>query len=251
MKVGPNIAAIAALIGAPARANMLTALMHGRALTATQLALEAGVMLSTASGHLAKLHAAGLVTMSKQGRHRYFGLSDPEIAGVIEGLMELAARTGGLRARPGPKDPALRLARVCYDHLAGDAGVRMFDHLRARRFLAGDEEALSVTDAGRRFLADLNIDIDGLGARRRPLCRTCLDWSERRFHLGGALGAAILQRIFQLQWAKRQANSRVVVFTKGGAVKFNVSFAGGNGCAGVRRSAAAHVRTRPPAALRS
>lgn len=155
MKEGPNIAAIAALIGDPARANMLSALMHGRALTATELGHEAGVSPSTASGHLAKLSAAGLVTLRKQGRHRYFRLSDSDIANVLEGLMGLASRTGYLRLRPGPKDPMRRQARVCYDHLAGDAGVRMFDHLRTKGFLSGRDEALHVTGPGKRFFAGL------------------------------------------------------------------------------------------------
>jgi DNA-binding transcriptional ArsR family regulator len=226
MKEGPSIAAIAALIGDPARANMLTGLMHGRALTATELAHEAGVTLSTASGHLAKLHAAGLVTLRKQGRHRYFRLSESDVAGVLEGLMGLASRTGYLRTRPGPKDPMLRQARVCYDHLAGDAGVRMFYHLRTKGFVSGHDDALHVTEPGKRFFVGLGIDTDRLGAGRRPLCRACLDWSERKSHLGGALGSAILHRIFQLQWARRLAKSRVVEFTKGGKLKFNARLAG-------------------------
>lgn len=226
MKEGPNIAAIAALIGDPARANMLTALMHGRALTATELGHEAGVSLSTASGHLAKLGAAGLVTLRKQGRHRYFRLSDSDIADVLEGLMGLASRTGYLRLRPGPKDPMLRQARVCYDHLAGDAGVRMFDHLRAKGFLSGRDEALHVTEPGQRFFAGFGVDVQRLGAGRRPLCRACLDWSERKSHLGGGLGSAILHRIFQLQWARRAAKSRVVEFTAGGRQKFDAALAG-------------------------
>src|SRR5262249_21530139 len=124
MKDGPNIAAITALLGDPARANMLTALMHGQALTATELAQEAGVMLSTASGHLGKLQDAGLVDIEKQGRHRYFRLSGADVAGVLEGLMGVAARTGHFPGRTGPGHPELRRARCCYDHPAADRRAR-------------------------------------------------------------------------------------------------------------------------------
>src|SRR3984893_2830356 len=136
MKEGPDISIIAALIGNPAGANMLMALMAGPALTATELAQEAGVSLPTASGHLARLHQARLITIERQGRHRYFRLADADVASALEGLMPLAARAGHLRTRTGPRDPELRRARSCYDHLAGDLAVRMFDRFLARRLLA-------------------------------------------------------------------------------------------------------------------
>jgi DNA-binding transcriptional ArsR family regulator len=221
MKDGPNIAAIAALVGDPARANMLTALMDGRALTATELAHEAGVAPSTASSHLGKLEAANLLIIEKQGRHRYFRLSGPDVANVLEGLMGLAARTGHLRVRTGPRDPALRHARVCYDHLAGELSVKMYDHLRVKGLIAESRDALRVTKSGQRFFSDLGIDLDELSHTRRPLCRACLDWSERRSHLGGALGAALLQKLYGLRWAKRLGKSRVVAFTRHGERQFN------------------------------
>jgi len=221
MKDGPNIAAVAALLGDPARANMLTALMHGQALTATELAQEAGVMLSTASGHLGKLQDAGLVDIEKQGRHRYFRLSGADVAGVLEGLMGVAARTGHLRVRTGPRDPELRRARVCYDHLAGDAAVRMYDRLQAAGMIAAAGGALGLTKAGERFFSVLGIDLEAAASGRRPLCRACLDWSERRHHLAGALGAALLDHIYDRGWAKRAPNSRVVTFTKAGAARFD------------------------------
>src|SRR5258707_7140449 len=136
MKEGPDISIIAALIGNPASANMLMALMAGPALTATELAQEAGLMLSTASGHLAKLEDAGLVAVERQGRHRYFRLADAEVASALEGLIPLAARAGHTRIRTGPRDPELRQARSCYDHLAGDLAVRMFDRFVERRWPA-------------------------------------------------------------------------------------------------------------------
>ena len=221
MKEGPNLAAVAALLGDPARANMLTALMHGRALTASELAQEAGVTLQTTSGHLARLQAAHLVEVEKQGRHRYFRLSGPDIAEVLEGLMGLAARTGHLRNRPGPKDPALRHARICYDHLAGDMGVWALDRLRARELLVGQGRDLHVTQAGQEFFKDLGIDTDALKRQKRPVCRLCLDWSERRYHVAGALGSRLLGKLFDNGWASREKTSRVVLFTPKGREAFS------------------------------
>src|ERR1700749_2501334 len=137
MKVGPDIATLGALLGDPARANMLTALSSGQALTAGELAREAGVTAQTASSHLAKLAAANLIEGRKQGRHVYYALSGPDVAGVIEALSGLAARTGHTRVRTGPKEPALRRARVCYDHLASDLGVAMLDSLTQRNMIGG------------------------------------------------------------------------------------------------------------------
>src|ERR1700749_516155 len=133
MKQGPSIAPIAALAGDPARANMLAALLSGQALTAGELANEAGVSLATASAHLSKLRDGGLVTGVKQGRHHYFRLADADVAALLEAIANVAARAGITRTRPGPADPALRAARVCYDHLAGEAGVALFDALVAGR----------------------------------------------------------------------------------------------------------------------
>src|SRR2546428_69846 len=151
MKEGPDISIIAALIGNPANANMLMALMAGPALTATELAQEAGLVLSTVSGHLAKLENAGLVAVERQGRHRYFRLADASVATALEGLIPLAARAGHTRIRTGPRDPELRRARSCYDHLAGDLAVRMFDRFTERRFLARWDDSLQVTASGRRL----------------------------------------------------------------------------------------------------
>jgi DNA-binding transcriptional ArsR family regulator len=220
MKEGPNLAAIAALLGDPARANMLTALMHGRALTATELAGEAGITLQTASGHLSRLEAARLVQVEKQGRHRYFTLSGADVAEVIERLMGLAQRTGHLRAKPGPKDPALREARVCYDHLAGDMGVWALDRLRAKGFVGGEGRDISLTGDGREFFQRLGIDIGALEKEKRPLCRACLDWSERRYHVAGALGAGLLRHTFDMGWAMREKDGRVVRFTPRGRETF-------------------------------
>src|ERR1700738_3485352 len=227
MKAGPDIAMIAALVGDPARSNMLTALMTGRALTASELAHQAATTPQTASSHLAKLEAGGLVEPEKQGRHRYYRLTGPDVAGVREGLMGLAARVGHLRIRTGPKDPALRRARICYDHLAGDLGVQMLDSMTKQRLVQHSQQAIELTAEGTRFLAKaLQIDAEALAHPRRPLCKACLDWSERRHHLAGTLGAALMTRFTELKWAARDAapGSRVVNFSRTGEKRFAALF---------------------------
>jgi DNA-binding transcriptional ArsR family regulator len=224
MKDGPNIAGVAALIGDPARANMLTALMHGGALTASELALEAGVTKQTASAHLAKLAGADLITAEAQGRHRYFRLSDAHVAHALESLMGVAARARSLRTRPGPKEPALRHARVCYDHLAGDLGVGLYDALLQARWLSQRQTEVSLTKRGREGFAALGFDLETAACANRPLCRACLDWSVRRNHLAGALGAGLLAHIYAQGWARRRSGTRVVEFTTAGERAFRRTF---------------------------
>jgi DNA-binding transcriptional ArsR family regulator len=211
---------VAALIGNPACANMLMALFAGAALTATELAQEAGLNLSTVSGHLNRLEKAALVAVERQGRHRYFRLAGSDVADVLEGLGTLAARAGHLRVRPGPKDPAMRRARMCYDHLAGELGVRMFDSLVGRKMLVVEKDRVEITPRGAKFVAEFGVDLGEVQTSRRPLCKKCLDWSERRSHLAGSLGAAMLNRVFDLKWARREADGRVVRFSPGGEQKF-------------------------------
>jgi DNA-binding transcriptional ArsR family regulator len=220
MKEGPSIAPVAALAGDPARANMLSALLAGKALTASELANEAGVTVQTASSHLSKLEAGGLIAGVKQGRHRYFRLADADVADMLEMMMGVAARAGHLRTRPGPADPAMRHARVCYDHLAGELGVTMFDALSRKGHIAVRGEDVHLTKKGEGFVADFGIDLEGLRESRRPLCKSCLDWSQRRCHLAGNLGAALLERVYDLKWAAREHNSRTVTFTKSGEMNF-------------------------------
>ncbi|MFI5011762.1 MAG: ArsR/SmtB family transcription factor [Hyphomicrobiales bacterium] len=213
MREGPDISIIAALIGNPASAEMLMALMGGLALTTTELAAEAGVTLATASLHLSKLKQHGLVAVEHQGRHRYVRLADADVSTAIEALCPLAARAGHMRTRPGPRDPELRYARSCYDHLAGELAVSIFEQLLDARLMARDGGGEPrITDMGRGFFATRDIDIIGLESARRPLCRACLDWSERRHHLGGALGAAIFERIEERGWIIRDAGTRIVRF---------------------------------------
>lgn len=221
MKEGPNIAGVAALVGDPARANILSALMDGRALTATELAREAGVTAQTASSHLSKLEKGGLLLPVKQGRHRYYRLSGPDVADVLERLMGLAARTGHVRTRTGPRDPEMRTARVCYDHLAGDRAVWMLDILQQRKLIRASSGELVVSKRGEQFFLDqMEIDIADLRGSRRPICRSCLDWSERRTHLAGSLGSAILDFLFNSRMAERIPDSRTVKFRRGGGKRF-------------------------------
>ena len=222
---------VASLVGDPARAHMLTALMDGRALTASELAQEAGITPQTASSHLSKLEAGGLIEPEKQGRHRYYRLSDPDVAGVLEGLAGLAARAGHMRVRTGPKDPALRRARICYDHLAGDLGVQMLDSMKAQKLVRQKKQDIELTAEGARFLErNLQISPDMLAHPRRPVCKACLDWSERRHHLAGTLGAAMMSRFTELKWAERDTKpgSRVVNFTRNGEKRFAALFPNGD-----------------------
>lgn len=229
MKDGPSIVRIAALIGDHARAEMLTALMAGEALTATELAGVADLTKQTVSSHLSKLLDAGLVTVEKQGRHRYFRLADDDVARLLESLMGVAYRTGAVRARSSPREPALRKARVCYDHLAGELGVLAFDVMKQRRYVRRQGGDLILTRAGKQFLGEIGIDVDALVVQRRRLSHACLDWSVRRHHLAGAAGAALLHRCYELGWARRIKDSRVVSFSSAGERAFRERFRASEG----------------------
>ena len=204
---------------------MLTVLMDGRALTVSELASAAGVTLQTASGHLAKLDAANLLVAEKQGRHRYFRLAGPEAAQLLEALMGFASGQGLLRLRTGPKDQALREARVCYNHLAGRRGVQMFDFLRKSGFVS-DGETVALTAAGAAFVAGFGVDLTQLQQGRGAVCLCCLDWSERRSHLAGRLGRALLTAMEAKSWLRRAPDSRAVVFSPAGAAQFAATFSG-------------------------
>jgi DNA-binding transcriptional ArsR family regulator len=218
MREGPDISIIAALIGNPASAAMLMALMGGLALTASELATEAGITLATASGHLSKLKRHGLVAAERQGRHLYVRLADADVSAAIEALCPLAARAGHMRTRPGPRDRELRHARSCYDHMAGGLAVLIFERLLDKGLMARDGTALRITDAGRSFFEARGIKIGTLEKARRPLCRSCLDWSERRHHLGGTLGAAILSGFEARGFVIRDKGTRILRFAKNGEV---------------------------------
>jgi DNA-binding transcriptional ArsR family regulator len=220
MKTGPDISRVASLIGDPARANMVLALMSGGSLSAADLAREGGVTPSTAAGHLGKLVGAGLLNVRPQGRNRYFALAGPDVAQAIEALIAVAARAGHLRTRPGPKDEAMRHARSCYDHLAGRLAVNLFGHWLAEGWLAWRKGAIHLTRRGREFLAGQGVALNLLEDQKRPLCRSCMDWSERRHHLAGALGAEILALAVAKGWAAREPSQRMVRFSRRGEENF-------------------------------
>jgi DNA-binding transcriptional ArsR family regulator len=225
MKDGPNIARVAGLIGEPARAEMLTALLGGRALTATELATAAGVTKQTTSAHLSKLLEARLLSVEAQGRHRYFRLADDEVAHALEALAGVAFLSRPTRLVTGPREPALRKARVCYDHLAGELGVMVYSGLLASGSLASGSAGLCLSEAGLARFHALGVDVESAARQRRVFCRPCLDWGERRDHMAGALGAALLQRIYELRWAARVKDSRVVEFTAVGEQNLRATFA--------------------------
>jgi DNA-binding transcriptional ArsR family regulator len=226
MSDGPNITRIAAAIGDPVRAEMLTALMAGRALTATELATHTGITKQTGSTHLRRLLEARLVTVHAQGRHRYFAITNEEVAQLLERMIGVAAHATQVRLHTGPREPALRKARVCYDHLAGEIAVRMYDALLTRNVLEYRGETLGVAAGGEAWLDNFGIDTQHVRSQRRPVCRACMDWSERRNHLAGALGAAILLRILERGWARRESNSRLVTFRPHGERALQQALAG-------------------------
>ena len=216
MSSAPQIAEVGALVGDPARANILCALLGGRALTASELSFAAGVSPQTTSGHLGKLLAARLLVLMKQGRHRYYRLAGPQVAQMLESIMAVAL-TGPPRFQPRSKaDEEMRCARTCYDHIAGQLGVGLAERLIERELVILGDEAGEVTAAGADFLTTLGVDLSGARAKRRIFCRPCLDWTERRPHIGGAVGAALANRCFELGWIERVRDSRALGITPAG-----------------------------------
>lgn len=222
MASNARFAEVASLAGDPARAGMLHALMDGRALTASELARVAGVTPQTAGGHLAKIAAAGLLCVDKQGRHRYHRIASPAVAQMMESIMRVASGVEAMRPAPvtGPRDAALRAARTCYDHLAGHLGVALADALVSSGNVELTQDAGVVTDSGIALFGKIGIDVVTLSAGRgktvRVLCRPCLDWSERRPHLAGTLGSALCALSFEQGWIRRSAGTRAVTITPKG-----------------------------------
>jgi DNA-binding transcriptional ArsR family regulator len=217
-----DIAGIGALVGDPARAGMLASLLDGRALTAGELARAAGVAPQTASGHLARLTATGLLKVEKQGRHRYHRLASPAVAQMLEGIMQVATATPRLvrpSVRVGPADEALRAARTCYDHLAGRLGVAIADALIAAGHLEFSEDGGALTASGAAFLTRLGVDMPagrGSAPPRQVFCRPCLDWSERRPHVAGLVGRAICRHCMDRAWVRRMPETRALEITPKG-----------------------------------
>jgi DNA-binding transcriptional ArsR family regulator len=207
-----DMAAVAALAGDPARANILCALVDGRAFTAGELAYAAHVSPQTASGHLGKLAGARLIVSTPQGRHRYYRLAGPHVATMLESIMAVAA-IAPPRCRSIRIDDDMRTARLCYDHVAGRLGVGLADALRARDHLELGDDGGALTASGEVFLHEFGVDVEGARRSRRIFCRPCIDWSERRPHLAGAVGAALAQRLLALGWIARVRDGRTLVIT--------------------------------------
>ncbi|MEU9889449.1 helix-turn-helix transcriptional regulator [Sphaerisporangium sp. NPDC051017] len=207
-----DIASVASLIAEPARAAVLTALLDGRALAAGELADLAGVSPSTVSAHLARLLDGGLVTVVSQGRHRYYRLAGPEVAEVLEVLARVSPRPAVRSLRQSRQARLLGEARTCYDHLAGRAGVELLGAMLAAGHLTGDD-AFEVTEAGEAALAGLGADLAAARRSRRRFAPACLDWTERRPHLAGALGAEITRALLERDWYRRGPTRRVLQLT--------------------------------------
>ena len=165
-----------------------------------------------------------MIACRKSGRHKYFTLGGDDVGHVLEALMGLAAGAGHLRTRTGPKDAALREARVCYSHLAGERGIALYQGLLRRGFVAERSEDITLTDQGTGFLSDFGVDLDVLQRSKAPLCRSCLDWSARQTHLAGSVGRALLVRMQELHWCTRVEGTRVVGFSASGKAAFDAAF---------------------------
>jgi DNA-binding transcriptional ArsR family regulator len=219
------MAELGALIGDPARANMLAALMDGRALPAGELAYIARVTPQTASGHLAKLTETNLLVPEKQGRHRYYHIASPLVASMVESIMTVAAIQLPARRTPvSYMDDGMRIARTCYDHAAGRLGVGIAEAMAERGHVVFGDDGAAVTEAGSAFLVDFGIARDVGHRTRRPFCRPCLDWSERRPHIAGAVGAAILGRCLDLGWVEKSRDTRALKITPSGARGLDETF---------------------------
>ena len=225
MLADANLAAVGRVIGDAHRARFLLALLGGQELTAGELAARSGASSSLASAHLSRLLESGLVGARKRGRRRYYRLAGPEVAQAIEGLLAVAPVESAHGLRESSRGEAIRRARTCYDHLAGRLGVSLADALEEERLLGPLDQGWTVTPAGERRLASLGVDVGALRERRRTLIRPCLDWTERRPHVAGALGAALAERFLELGWVRRLPGSRAVGITPDGQRELLAQFA--------------------------
>lgn len=210
----PNIIEVASLIGDKSRATILYSLMDGRMIPASELAKMARISPQTASSHLGKLVEGGLLTIEAHGRHRYYKLASAEIASVLEGLAVIAPSMQVKSLRESDQSKQLHYARTCYDHLAGKAGVALAERLVAMNVI--EKESYRLTENGFHILQQFGVHLNRNAKSKRPLCRQCLDWSERRYHVAGIVGAAITTRLFELTWIKRIPSTRAVVITEAG-----------------------------------
>jgi len=211
-----EVAAAASLLSDVARASMVSVLLDGRARTAGELADAAGVTPQTASSHLSKLIAGGLVSMVPQGRHRYHRLASPDVAHALEALSMLVVSPARKQRTPGPKDASLRNGRTCYDHFAGRLGVAVTNALVTKGVIVEERQSFRLAEGGAGRLACLGVIVAESRRSGRPTCRWCLDWSERRPHLAGVVGAQLTSRSLEAGWVKRLEGSRAVKVTPAG-----------------------------------
>lgn len=227
-----NVAEIAALVGDPARTNILAALMDGRALTSKELSYIAGVTPQTTSGHLARLTKANLLVLMKHGRRHYYRIASPLVGQMLESIMAVAgAQAPPLRPRPSRMEERMRTARTCFDHLAGRLGVALADTLVTRGHVALFQDGGEVTETGFAFLSELGVALDECKHSRRVFCRPCLDWSERRVHIAGGVGAKLCERCLELGWIRPLETTRALEITakgcRGLAEWFGIDLAAG------------------------
>ncbi|RAT97422.1 helix-turn-helix transcriptional regulator [Brevibacillus sp. Leaf182] len=224
MSTSPNIIEVASLIGEPSRVSILVSLMNGKALPASELARTAKVTPQTASAHLAKLVEGGLLVSESHGRHRYYRLASPDVAHALESLMTIAAPKPVRSLRESDQLRAIRYARTCYDHLAGEVGVALTQKMLELQLIEASGQDYVLSEAGKTKLQSLGVDLVAKPKSRRRYARPCLDWSERRHHLAGSLGASLTNRFFELGWIERVPGGRAVRVTPLGTSGFMTEF---------------------------
>lgn len=224
MSINPNIAEVASLLAEPSRATILTSLMDGRFHTASELALMTGITPQTASFHLSKLIEGRLITFEKHGRHRYYQLANQDIASILESFLTISSPPEVRSLRQSSQVQLLREARTCYDHLAGKLGVNLTDALLANQYITKGETEFVVTAKGEVFFAHFGLDLYMLKRKRRSFSHACLDWSERRHHLAGALGQGLMNQLFDLGWIVRVPSIRAIQVTEQGTQGFKNIF---------------------------
>jgi DNA-binding transcriptional ArsR family regulator len=213
MSISQNVANTALLISDPSRAAILTVLLDGRFHTASELSLLIGVKPQTTSYHLSKLIEQNIIVVESQGRHRYFGIQNEEIAKTIESLLVLSPPAKIKSLKQSREDAAIRYARTCYDHIAGYLGVQIADAFIRKGYL---DSEFSLTPEGQRFFEEMQVDVKEIKRKRRSFCHKCLDWSERRHHIAGAVGLALLEKFIELEWVVRLPKTRAISVTKKG-----------------------------------
>lgn len=225
MNVSHQFKSVASLIGEPVRATVLWSLLDGRAYTATELAIVADVSPQSISMHLNKLVKENLLAVEKQGRHCYYRFSKPEVAYVIEAMANLLP-TDKMKAVHESADSmsSIKYCRTCYDHLAGKIGVAITEQLLNQKIISSHEKQYDVTAKGIKWFEDIDVSVSALKSKRRVFARQCLDWSERKPHLAGSLGAALLAKMLELGWIRRTKNSRAITITSKGQTQFYKKF---------------------------